>query len=297
MSATLVEPFEVVVENTSEITVPEWLAHRMTGEGSTDAASANDVSHWKSKRTLWAEKSGLLAEPPDKDRFVMGRTFEGPIFELWADRFGYDLNAIQRHVMVRSLEHPFMLANPDGLASDFVGEVKTAHPNDAARWEIRVPLPYRYQATHLMAVTGRRRCVLIVCFGWTLPVEFWIEWEQDLADEMIANEADLWRRVQENDPPDLDSSESTLQTMREIYYASEKLKWIELPPEALSIIEKRENAVSYGKILDEYDNYAKSQLIEMLGDAEIGVVGGTVVVTRKQNKNGDRRFYFPDRAA
>lgn len=279
----------------------EWLGERRTGCGTSDAAAANGVSHWKSELTLWAEKRGLLEDEADNDRFLMGREFEEPILRLWSARYGTPIESVRRHLMLRSTEYPHMIANPDGLVghsiSEPVLEIKTCSENDKSRWSVRIPPPYLYQAMHAMIVTGRRQCILIVAFGWSYPIEIVVDWDEDLAQDIIAKETEFWRRVVENDPPEIDGSESTLKTMRQRYYATERLKAKELPESALGLIEQYEVADGYLKTLKGGVNRVKSSLLDLLGDAEIGTINGVVLFTAKKAKDGSRRFKFYDRAA
>lgn len=298
MTPVLAEPYVVVCPDTRELPVPQWLGlRRSIGFGGTDAPVANGVSTWKSTYTGFAEFTGLIEPEGDRDRFLIGRVFEGPVLELWAYRYGYDLSEFRRHVMVRSIEYPFMFADPDALGATFGVEAKTADSNDEARWAIRVPEQYLYQVMHYMVVTGLRRWVLVVMFGYSLPVEFWIDWDEDLANEMIAGEREFLRRIQENDPPDIDGSNSTLKTMRQRYYNPKRMKAKALPSGALGLIEQYEVAHGHVTELKKGENRIKSTLLEHLGDAEIGTIDDVIVVTAKKAKDGSRRFNFPDRAA
>lgn len=297
MTDLLTQTFETLFVNTRFMTRTEWLRERQKGICSTDAAPACRVSHWKSAYTLWCEKTEAIGEQEDNDRFLMGRTFEEPLMQLWAHRAKVEFDSIRRNLMLRSIEHPFMLANPDGLTDDAVIEVKTASEHDRKRWEVAIPTPYQFQAMHLMIVTGRRRVLFVVAFGWNFPVTFEYEWDEDLARNIATVERDFWRRVQDNDPPDPDESESTRKTLREQWRDVKFGKTIELPDEALEEIEARELALEAIKPYKARADLAKNKLTFWLQDAENGLLDGSIVVTNRTDKRGTRRMFFPDRTA
>lgn len=61
--------------------------------------------------------------------------------------------------LYQSEEHPFMLANVDGLCEDpahgpCIFEAKTASAYKAGEWEDSIPDEYMIQIQHYMAVTG-----------------------------------------------------------------------------------------------------------------------------------------------
>jgi putative phage-type endonuclease len=287
---------EIVCEDTSKLDRADWLELRKLGIGSSDAAAVLSLSPWRSQYNVYVEKIGLLADRPDTKRFRGGRMYEEPTLRLWAEDADVPFDSIQRHLMLRSLEYPWMLANPDGLLDEPVVEVKTAHSMDRARWEEMVPVPYIMQAHHLMVVTGRRRCIIAVAFDWTGPIEFEVQWDRDTAESLIVIERDFWRRVEERDAPDPDGSESSMAALREQYQA-DRGQVVDLPSSALTLIERREIALEAALGYSATADYCKSRLMAMLGEAEYGRIDGSIMVTWKADKNGKRTMRFMDRAA
>lgn len=293
---TAVLDYEIVCDNTSILDRSSWLDLRKLGIGSSDAAPVLSVSSWRSQYNVYAEKLGLLAERPDNKRFRGGRMYEEPTLRIWAEDAEVPFDSIQRHLMLRSVEFPFMLANPDGLLDDSVLEVKTAHSMDRPRWEETVPVPYIMQAHHLMVVTGRRRCIIAVAFDWTGPIEVEVEWDESTAESLVIIERDFWRRVEEQDAPDPDGSESSMAALREQYQA-DRGQVVDLPSSALTLIERREIALEAAVGYTATADSCKSRLMAMLGEAEYGRIDGSIVVTWKADKNGKRTMRFMDRAA
>lgn len=296
MTIDVAPTFEVVCEDTSRLERADWLSLRRGGIGSSDAAPALGLSPWKSQYALWAEKTGQLEDEDERDRFIIGREFEPTILRLWAEREGFDLTGVRRNLMVRSRAHPFMLANPDGLTDDAVVEVKTCSEFDEPRWADGIPDQYVIQGLHLMVATGRRRCVYPVMFGFNFPTTFEVEWNQKTAEAMVTVEAEMWRRIQENDAPDPDGSDSSFAALREVYFSRVQARSVELPDAALRVVQQRDVAVAAMKPHQDAIDTSKALLMKFLGDAgaEVGMWAGEVVCTWKANKNGVRSFRFAD---
>lgn len=297
---TLVEPFEVLCEDTSALPRHEWLAMRRFGLGSSDAAPALNLSPWRSQYEVWAEKRGHLADRADNPRFRGGRAYEEPTLRLWCEDSDTPFESVQRHKMIRSVASPFMIANPDGLTDDAVIEVKTAHSMDERRWDAGVPDQYVVQGLHLLYVSGRRRCVFPVAFGWEGPVEFSIDLDgpdgaslQESMAAMVTIEAELWQRIQANNPPDPDGSESSMMALREQFFEVEYDTVVQLPQEAGQWLLLRQAALDAQKSHDDDINHVKALLMKVLGAADAGELDGRIAVTWRANKNGTRVLRFP----
>lgn len=293
MTATMTEPFEVVCSDTSVLPRAEWLVERRRGEGSSDAAAAMEMSPWQSSYSLWCDKSGLLPDREDNERFLWGRLHE-PNIIAEAERRGWIRGPVSRNLMVRSIAYPWMLANPDALTPYQVVEAKTADGWDEDRWDEGVPDHYVIQAHHLMIVTGRRECVFPVLFGGNNLRCFIIEFDDALAAVLIEAVRKHWERVLTNNPPDPDGSEASMHALRERFIESIAGKAVELDADiATPILDMRaasaDLAKSYGKDVDG----AKALLMEMLGENEVGLVYGEVAVTWKKTASGSRSMRFP----
>jgi putative phage-type endonuclease len=291
--------YRVIHEDTTKIERPAWLADRKTGIGSSDAAAAAHQSPWRSDFELWAEKRGLISDADDNWRFRIGREAEPLVLSWWAEIFDVEHSALRRHTMVRSLEHPFMLGNADADSDqlDAVIEVKTSSEFDQKRWDEGVPDQYVIQGVHLALVYGRPRTLFPVAFGWNPPVQFEVrldDLESATLDALVTTEADLWRRVQENDPPDPDGSESAMMAIREMYLADPEQKSVELPDSAIALIKAREAEIAIAAAATKRADAAKQTLLKMLVDegAEVGTYLGDRLFTYLADKNGKRSMRF-----
>ncbi len=291
-------PYTLVCEDTSALPREEWLALRQQGIGSSDAAPAMGLSPWSDAYTLWAEKAGVLPyrEQDEVERFVWGHLME-PIIIAEGQRRGV-IGECQQHLMLRSVPYPHLLANPDAIGKGFIVEVKTADGWDEKRWNEGVPDHYVIQAQHLMIVTGAPYVVFLVLFGGNHLRAFEVAWDDALADTMLSALADFWRRVQENDAPDPDGSESAMRTVRDRYLAFEEGGVVELTGEQMALVEDFQMLDLLAKEDRKRADAIKARLMVVLGEAEAdtGLFGEDgPVVTWRADKNGKRTMRFPDR--
>lgn len=291
VTSTLTIPYEIVHEDTSTISRPEWLALRKSGLGSSDVAAAMSLTPWSSPYALYCDKRNLVPDTEQSEFFEWKLDLETPILN-WVEKKRWVYGPVRRHLMLRSVKHPFLLANPDGLADDCVVEVKTASAFDEKRWEDGIPDQYAIQAHVLMAVTGRNVCMFPVMFDTKEPRPFVVEWDPAVGEPMLEAAAKFWQQVQGGIEPDPDASEATMLALRARFYEVEEGESIEL--ESDDLIRLRNAAVEIVKANQEIVDGVKTNLMSKLGPKEIVKVGDNIVATWKQNKAGKRTFLFKD---
>lgn len=295
MTSTLTVPYQVICEDTTKLARPEWLTLRRQGIGSSDAAAVMESSPYHSAYSVHAEKAGLWDPEDEKKRdFFDWRLALEPVILDHADH-QEDIGPMQRNLMLRSIEYPHMLANPDGLTPTQVVESKTANGWDESRWDFGIPDHYCYQGMHLMIVSGKRQCVFPVMFGCNEPRYFVLDWDQRLADLLIEQEAEFWANVLAGKAPDPDGSESTMEAVRAIYYESVDDKGCDLGPETRSLLDARNVAQAVKNDADTTINAIKQTLMIEMDDAEVAYFEEKKVATWKPNKNGVRVFRFSDK--
>ena len=283
--------YSIVCDDTSTINRAEWLLLRRQGLGSSDAAPAMGLSPWTSAYSLWAEKSGLLPETEDNERFLWGRLLE-PVVLAECEARGWITGPMEQHLMVRSIERPWMLANPDGLTDDEVVEAKTSDGWNKDKWTAGVPDQYVLQAMWLMAVTGRRRCVFPVLFGGNVLERFVVEWDQAIADPMIAAGEIMWNRIGTGYAPDADGSEASMLALREVYTEVTVGGAVELPGELEPLIEDRRLWAQRETEAKKAVDAVKATVMQHLGNNELALMFGEPVATWNTSTNGSRRFVW-----
>lgn len=200
---------------TFEVESPEWLAARSQGLGGSEIAAVLGLSPWCSKFTLWHRKAGMVDREQETPAMSWGKRLEGPI----ADRF------IETHPEIRlrktgtwrSRERPWQIANPDRLATSCILECKTAHAMNGWEWDNGVPVYYRCQALWYLDVFGFRVCHFAVLIGGSDYREFTVEYDQTEVRLMRTAAEDFLRSIRDGRRPEIDESDSTYQTIRELH--------------------------------------------------------------------------------
>lgn len=149
------QAFSEVVHNVAAISHEEWLEHRKTGLGGSDAGAIMGVSPYKGMFSVWADKNGQLPPVEDNEAMRQGRDFEDYVARRFAERTGKKVRRERR--MLRSVQHPCMLADIDRrLIGERAGlECKTSKDIYLKRYKNGdFPMEYYCQCLHYMVVTG-----------------------------------------------------------------------------------------------------------------------------------------------
>lgn len=147
---------------------PEWLEHRKTGIGGSDAAAILGLSPFKTNVQVWEEKVGIR-EPDDISENPVvkyGTEAEDPLFRLfcldhpqyrgWSDK----TIVYRRGFMFSSLDGELEELS-SGALGVYEGKTGEIHRKSALeKWNKRVPDYYYVQLLHQLVVTGRSFNVL-----------------------------------------------------------------------------------------------------------------------------------------
>jgi len=250
----------------------EWLKARMTGIGGSEMAAILGVSPWSSPADVWARKKGLIPELEDNLRFKIGRLFEAPIAQIYADREGVSLqlvNGIYRHP-----EAP-LVGTPDRL---IVGqkkglEIKTADPAVAHTWgepeTDEIPAYYLSQVAVYMALLDYDKWDVAVLFGTSDFRIYRITRDLELEEMILQRARDFWHRYIEGDeePPPDESKAYTNYVAKK--YPSNQLPMVQATEEQAALVEALFNvdagAKDVAKKLDLLKNMVKAQIGESEG--------------------------------
>ena len=134
-----------VLANTENMPYEDWLAHRRLGIGGSDASIVCGINKYKSPVELWLDKTGQLPYQEAGEAAYWGTQLESLVRSESSKRTG--ISVTETHELLQSEEHPFMLANLDGICEvpDYgpcIFEAKTASAFKAAQWEDTIPDEY-----------------------------------------------------------------------------------------------------------------------------------------------------------
>jgi len=190
----------------------EWLKARMTGIGGSEMAAILGVSPWEGPADVWARKKGITKEQPDNLRFKIGRKFEGPIAELYAEQEGVKLlkvDGLYRHPAAPLVGTPDRLI--DGRMKGL--EIKTADPAIAHTWgepgTDEIPLYYTTQVACYMSLLGFDDWDVAVLFGTSDFRIYRLHRDLELENMILERAREFWNTyvVGDKEPPP-DSSRS-----------------------------------------------------------------------------------------
>ena len=284
---------EVLCEDTEALPRHEWLALRRQGLGGSDVAAALSVpGAFKSAVALWLDKTGQIPDEDDEREILKrGRQLEGPIATMFAEETG--LEVIHLPVMLRSRQHPFMLANPDRFISLAVGvgspsdlaivEIKNVGSHNAHEWEDGPPLKYRLQGMHYLYVCGPRFrwCYFVALIGGSELVIYLVERDDELLASMIQREEAFWTLVTMRRMPAIDESPSTNDALKTLY-SRPQVPTKEVGTQILGLIERRVGAKELERDAKARVLAVENEMLALIGEAEAVTVDGQVVATWKQ---------------
>ena len=269
-----------ILVSTEQLSHKEWLEYRRLGLGGSDASVVCGVNKWKSPLALWAEKTGQIPPLEAGEAAYWGNRLEALVKEEFTLRTGIEITPVNQ--ILQSEEHPFMLANLDGVVyhPDYgpcIFEAKTTSAYNGSEWNESIPDMYILQVLHYMAVTGYKGAYVAVLIGGNQFRWKFIERDDDFINMLIQIEADFWWHVQTNMPPPIDGSEASAKFIAEKFPDSVPLSKIELPENAADLILKYESANEKIKEYEEQKRLAENQLKQMLGEHEAGIARDMVV--------------------
>lgn len=289
MTAEVIAKLEEIGERT-----PEWHALRRSGLGGSDAPVVAGLSPWRSPYDLWVEKTGPgdEAEAEEAEYMRWGHLLEAPIAAEFSLRSGLSAEALP--VVLRSVEHPFMLANVDRVVVTYetgiprvLGplEIKTTRYETAWPFAedgtVEVPLHVLAQDCHYLAVGGWDTVWNAVLIGGQELRIAEVHRTDDLIADLVALEAEFWDKVARRVPPPLDGSSATRRALARHFKASEGTTVALKREPASFLLGERQRLLSEiaerTAVVAEIEN----ELCAMLGEAETGTLEDEVAVTWK----------------
>ena len=198
------KPYEIIAD-TRKMSHQDWLAMRKAGIGGSDCAPAVGLSRWKSPFQLWSEKTNRITPTKAGEAAYWGSVMEPILRNEFAKRTNLEVHELP--AFLRSMEHPFMLANIDGYVKNEDGsysvlEIKTANAYAAVQdWQNGLPIEYYCQVMHYMAVTGMSSAYVSVLLGGNQFDIQKIERDEEMIQHIIQMEEHFWYEYMLKDTP------------------------------------------------------------------------------------------------
>jgi len=226
------------------------------------------------------EKTGQIPPQEAGEAAYWGTQLEAIVRAEFTKRTGIEVS--KPSVILQSEEHPFMLANLDGVCEHpdlgpIIFEAKTASAYKASEWENTIPDEYQLQLAHYMAVTGYKGAYIAVLIGGNTFKWKFVERDEELISMLIELETDFWKHVQDGTPPPLDGSDASAKFLSERFPSSTPKSHITLPDTAVALLAQYDEACEQLEEVTERKQKAENLLKEMLGENEVGTSGSRII--------------------
>ena len=269
-----------ILVSTEDMPYADWLEYRKQGIGGSDASVVCGINRYKSPVELWMDKTGQIPPQEAGEAAYWGTQLEPFVRAEFTKRTGIEVSQFKN--LLQSEEHPFMLANLDGICEvpDYgtcIFEAKTASAYKAGEWEDTIPDEYMCQIQHYMAVTGYAGAYIAVLIGGNTFRWKFVERDEELISMLIELETDFWNHVQDCTPPPLDGSDASAKFLAQRFPSSTPKTHITLPDTAADLLSEYDEACAQLEIVTEKKQKAENLLKEMMGENEVGTAGGRVV--------------------
>lgn len=258
-----------ILVETDNLSKEEWLRYRKQGIGGSDVSCLLGINKWKSEIELWLDKTNQTNAPVEENEAIQWGTIMEPIIRNhFAEVTGKAV--VELKAMLQHPEHPFMLADVDGVTVDDSGnpailEIKTASEFKRSDWDEGVPAYYQTQVQHYLCVTGIQKAYVAVLIGGNSFRIFEVDADAEIQDMLIAVEKNFWNKVQNMIRPEMDGSDAAKNLLDSLYHGGISEE-IVMPDEAIEYVD------AYIEACTEEDNAkakkqeASNHIKEIMGD-------------------------------
>lgn len=246
----------------------KWLDMRTQGIGGSDVGAIMGCNPFSTKLVVYMAKKGVSTFNGNKST-EWGHILEDPIRKKTAEELNVQIETVPG--TFRSEEHPFMLANLDGLiyadkpltidddTVDGLGghEIKTSSKGDG--WgDGEIPDSYYWQVQHYMAVTNLDWFVVTVFILSSKTARHYIVRRNDvMIQAMLMEETKFWfENVEANNPPEPEGCDTEMELVKSL-----PVECVELTDELNEIIEEREELTQKIKDLTKQKDILTEKII------------------------------------
>ena len=196
----------------------EWKALRKQYIGGSDAASVLGMNSYRSRYTLWAEKTGRIPEFEGNLATAVGTYFEDFIAKRFEQETGKKVRK-ETHSIFND-KYPWAIANVDRVivGEDAILECKFTDSLNLKRYKNgEFPDRFYVQCVHYLAITGKKKAYLAVLIGNKEFKVFEILRDEAEIDALMAEEKAFMELIEADKAPEADGASSTTETIKTIY--------------------------------------------------------------------------------
>lgn len=278
-----------ILVKTNDLSHEEWLEARKLGITGTDLGGLTGISKYSTPIKVYLDKIGELEPIEDNEAMYWGRVMEDVIAKEFQSRNNFRINKV--NAILKHLDYEWALGNIDRLLTNEKGEkgileIKTVSEYGKDAWnEEEVPPQYMVQLQWYMFVSGATFGYFAALIGGNKYVQKYVERDEELINMLVDIANDFWENnVKKKVPPLVDGSDASTDLLKTLYPESIEGTEIQLPDEALDLIEKREQLKEQSKELDENIKECENKLKDLLKNNEVGVVGDKKVIWKTYSR-------------
>ena len=266
-----------ILVETDNLSKEEWLRYRKQGIGGSDVSCLLGINKWKSEIELWLDKTNQTNDPVEENEAMQwGNIMEPIIRNHFAEVTGKTV--VELKAMLQHPEHPFMLADVDGVTVDDSGnpailEIKTASEFKRSDWEEGVPAYYQTQVQHYLCVTGIQKAYVAVLIGGNSFRIFEVDADAEIQDMLIAVEKNFWNKVQNMIRPEMDGSDAAKNLLDSLYHGGISEE-IVMPDEAIEYVDAYIEACAEEDNAKAKKQEASNHIKEIMGDYDKAICLG-----------------------
>ena len=257
-----------ILVETEGLSHEEWLRWRKKGIGGSDVSAILGINKWTSAIELWLDKTNQKNDPVEVNEAMEWGTILEPIIR---DHFAAvtGKTVMEVKAMLQHPDHPFMIADVDGVTTDDNGdpailEIKTASEYKRDEWLEGVPTYYQTQVQHYLCVTGVSKAYVAVLIGGNTFRVYEVDADPEIQQMLIAVEKNFWNMVTNMIRPDIDGSDAAKDLLDQIYRGGEEE--IILPEEAVEWVDAYIEASADEDSAKAKKQEASNHLKEIMGD-------------------------------
>jgi putative phage-type endonuclease len=276
----------------ADIDPERFSEQRREGIGGTDISAIAGINPWSSALTVYYDKTGDLPSIQPTERMQWGTLLEPIIVQQCAERLNLTLDECP-HILAHP-EVSYFRASPDRIIIDpergnGILEVKNighwaAQDVRSGLSEIAIPDHYILQLQWYLHVTGLQWGVFGALLEGNELVTEEVKRDDSLIADLVSIAHDFWKCVTDRTPPAADGSESTTNTLKQMFPIDEELPPVILTPEFLPMFAERavlkERAKETKSRLDEIENQIKAAI----GSAAAAACGQYEVTYKQQTR-------------
>ena len=302
-----------IIYNTKNISKEKWLKARKEGIGGSDAASVLGLNPYKSSMRVYMDKIStnhvgnklkdiyddesirdIYKHESIKDKLAidkevnykmeLGNKLKNFIANEFVLKTGKKVRSING--ILKNDKYPFALANIDRavIGEKAFLECKITNSYSKKLWQKEVPIYYKIQCYHYMAITGATHCYIAALIGNEELVIHKIDRNEELINEIMNLEKMFWDKcILGEELPFPDGSEDYSKVLQVLYKDSIDEELILF--EKGDLLKRYDDVREFVKNLDMEKKAIEQYLQMQMKDYEVAYLGDRKITWKKQVRN------------